>query len=74
MKRIYEFGEMMALLESAEELGFPYKLIKTTEPRFNELTEKVQLSTVWMFKFLEEGIIIPTQVVRIQEESDEDDK
>lgn len=75
MKKIYEFAEAMATLEQAETFGIPYKVIKTSEPIFSEVTERVQLVPVWLFKFLEGDVpqSSTSPVVEIISGSDEDD-
>lgn len=52
MKKLYEWDEVLYILENAEETGVPYKLIKATEPQFNEITEQTTVVDVWLFKFL----------------------
>jgi hypothetical protein len=52
MKKIYDFDEMMMTIEQAEELNLPYKLVRTVEPQFNEMTDQTVIVRVWLFRFL----------------------
>lgn len=52
VKKFYEFEDAMNTLEWAEELNLPYKLVRTIESRFNELTDETNNVTVYLFRFL----------------------
>lgn len=52
MKKFYDFEEAINNLEWAEEMDLPYKFVRTTESVLNDLTDEMNVITVYLFKFL----------------------